>query len=676
MKILLLTILFLSFSFNVFSKVASRNLFSIELEAPTRIAICHGDLYVLSAKNRLINQYDVKNGQLKTSTPQLSLSQREKITALGCWQKMLIFASWDVKNKVAKIYQLGLGGTVNLMMGKHPLPGEGTIKRLSCWQKSCFYLRDKLFRSLNLQVWQVVDFPQTKDIKPSKDQLKRNPFADWQRTLHVFDGRYSDLIFTKEKLWLLDSFRVKIVSSPWHALAGRKDKKHKKWGKWGKWGVWDDSMLYPKAFAFYGEDIIIADGGLKLLFRFAKNGEFKGVYGPKIGKSRFGYPIDLAVMGKKVFIADFLSNKVWAIQLTDLPEKVKGGDLRAHHFRHPEVLKNWTKIRCLNCHDGTENYSLEKLANTKFHHPVQIKWQGTPGTAKNLKVHLLQKKIVDCSSCHENHHRSISGTYPNLKGNFKKYAKLPHKFRGDYMDICLSCHLQKGQQKMNHFKLKKGKVTGVHKVASCNQCHIMHEGEQHLLRLPATELCLTCHKNNTPKSHPLEKEVGCLSCHAIHDAHKQFSFAKHNGKGEGRTCLKCHEDKVNLLGSNKHMAIISQKKVHWPKNERHCLSCHQPHRPLSTAKSKCISCHAKKISHQHQRDISIAQTNRAKDVVLDHDNKLSCITCHDPHRGTDKDKYLRPKKAVVKMCVSCHDKKNDSELYDNFHKIFKAKRKK
>ena len=624
--------------------------FEITTKAPTKITLCQSQLFIYSSKERALISYHPVTG--KKNKFSQTLNKDQQLTSLNCYKNKLVLGIWNTELK-----------TPSLKLGKQKitLPENRIVRQVQCLSSKCYLLQDKLYQSSDFKQWTKKDFPKSGSIKPTKKELERNPFSDWQRALNIYEGRFLDLQIKNNKIWMLDGFQVKLVNQD----ISTDDVK-----KWGKWGVWDANMQFPKAFTFYKDDILITDTGLKSIFRFDQNGKNKGVFGHHLENRRFRYPIDITTGHEFIYIADFLANKVYALTLKSSENLTKKAGFREHHFQHPDVLRDWTKSRCLNCHDGSEAVHFNKTAMTKFHHPVQIKWNKE--TTNKDKATLLHKEFVDCSSCHDNHHIGAAGNFPDLNGDMKIHTKLPHMFRKGYQETCTNCHTDKVHTENNHLGLAIGKK---HQVVSCNQCHQMHEAENSLLRLPTNNLCLNCHKNNKPTSHAFgsKHNVSCISCHTMHSSKQSISFARHGRADESQTCLSCHKNKVQLLGKNDHMKIISKKKIHWPKNEQSCLTCHSPHNKQTTAKAKCISCHADRKTHHHKRDISISQTKRAKGVTLDHDNKLSCITCHDPHIAGFKNQYLRPKQPVIKMCMSCHDKKNDHELYDNFHKIFKNK---
>lgn len=115
-----------------------------------------------------------------------------------------------------------------------------------------------------------------------------------------------------------------------------------------------------------------------------------------------------------------------------------------------------------------------------------------------------------------------------------------------------------------------------------------------------------------------------------------------------------------------------------------CNTCHVPHdakgarlwpsQPgtqtqkgtvLSTISALCYSCHDGTYTPKGEtffendgtsHPIDIKPSDRVKipaDYPLDREGKLTCTTCHNPHR-TAKDKYLREGWGDGELCIACH----------------------
>lgn len=84
-------------------------------------------------------------------------------------------------------------------------------------------------------------------------------------------------------------------------------------------------------------------------------------------------------------------------------------------------------------------------------------------------------------------------------------------------------------------------------------------------------------------------------------------------------CLQCHKEK-------------DSKELKSPINEL-CLKCH----PLST---------------QRDHPVNLKASVKPERLPLDIEEKITCITCHEPHGKTKEEKLLRMQ--FNTLCRECH----------------------
>jgi len=91
-----------------------------------------------------------------------------------------------------------------------------------------------------------------------------------------------------------------------------------------------------------------------------------------------------------------------------------------------------------------------------------------------------------------------------------------------------------------------------------------------------------------------------------------------------------------------------------PDSKKNCALCHQDgsaakeglRKPLSQL---CIDCHPERTAPaEHKVDVVPAVEVRGLPLT---DGKITCVTCHDPHRNTFGS-LLRKKQ--TDLCLSCH----------------------
>ncbi len=252
--------------------------------------------------------------------------------------------------------------------------------------------------------------------------------------------------------------------------------------------------------------------------------------------------------------------------------------------------------------------------------------------------------------------------------------------------LCLECHSDKNiftpDGKRNHFhvinakseKVKipddlilKGAKLGNNAEIICQTCHRIHNNkiEKHLLLIKKDEkstLCVTCHidkqyladtKHNLIHSAPEEKNLEGKTvaetgiCSACHLPHKE---ARKPGEGPDFTtqlCFSCHS-KGN----------IAEETI--PKDYTHPID-------VTPYKQEDKDILLTKIGMEKEK---LALPLYNKSGVQDRDGKITCATCHDPHRwradstegeirkdvkGDKTTSFLR--RSSPGLCEECHDDK-------------------
>jgi predicted CXXCH cytochrome family protein len=93
-----------------------------------------------------------------------------------------------------------------------------------------------------------------------------------------------------------------------------------------------------------------------------------------------------------------------------------------------------------------------------------------------------------------------------------------------------------------------------------------------------------------------------------------------------------------------------------PAIKKDCKICHGSHgrkegavlliRPIETL---CVECHADRMSSKEHK-IDVVPTMKGKDLPLKN-NRMTCITCHDPHRNKYGSMLRMPE---PDLCLQCH----------------------
>jgi predicted CXXCH cytochrome family protein len=397
--------------------------------------------------------------------------------------------------------------------------------------------------------------------------------------------------------------------------------------------------------------------------------------------------------------------------------QVHGG----HGDRELTALANDKAELCVTCHEK-QNSKDKKDAHKKSTHPVNIKPE------KTMKQDNVEVKLVSCQSCHKVH-------------DGKQGTSLIAEKYEQPDDLCQTCHERQSAKDKDDARRK-----GVHpvniepdknekpmkkdnkevKFVSCQTCHNVHDGKPDTALLDkgikdAEALCQTCHDRQHAKDkddafkkgvHPVNikmdeaveivkdkktKEVGCLTCHAVHTGKPNTPALVEDDKN-GQLCAHCHAGKQAVVGSDHDLRITAKDKPNQFKEKPSagvCSACHTLHRgenkaphmyaakpvaeditdkdlqhsALKTDKL-CINCHQK--NGIAEKKVVKAFNHPHKDMVLRSDKKImplfdskekvnefgeiACITCHDPHFW--KPEQLEQSKIQAKLIKPTGNKEN------------------
>lgn len=266
-----------------------------------------------------------------------------------------------------------------------------------------------------------------------------------------------------------------------------------------------------------------------------------------------------------------------------------------------------------------------------------------------------------CTGCHETAHANFQlSPHKAYSGD----AKL-----GNGMHGCQSCH-GPGTPHIEHLEKEDERYQFVISYARATP-------------MQASAACMRCHNDTMTMAHFRRTghgraNVGCVSCHAIHqDPHGRLSrkapFDKPvKGSTFGRSsvlniappprkllkadeptlCGQCHQPEINEFRHNFHHPVPEGRLV--------CSDCHEihprraaekqtaAHTRLRPAKEMCVTCHAE----------------TAGPFVFEHDPVVGltgdgCMECHRPH-GSQNSKMLSTFSRGA--CANCHTDKSNNHF--------------
>jgi DmsE family decaheme c-type cytochrome len=152
-----------------------------------------------------------------------------------------------------------------------------------------------------------------------------------------------------------------------------------------------------------------------------------------------------------------------------------------------------------------------------------------------------------------------------------------------------------------------------------------------------TAVCSSCHFRTKhglwAGSQHDQRNVGCTTCHSIHDAKADKQL---KASSEMALCAGCHRAIVNKQLKFNHMAVREEKMS--------CSSCHNVHgtsnvkllKAGGTVAELCVTCHAEKRGPMLWEHAPVTE---------------NCTSCHDPH-GSNNERMLVAKQPF--LCQRCH----------------------
>jgi predicted CXXCH cytochrome family protein len=254
---------------------------------------------------------------------------------------------------------------------------------------------------------------------------------------------------------------------------------------------------------------------------------------------------------------------------------------------------------------------------------------------------------LDCTSCHS----------PHGAGNEKLLAETLHPvvldgcdtchegafdelMEGGEAPLCLMCHDDIGEAAeaatVPHDAMAMG---------TCTICHNPHASPQRkLVKHPGGAACGECHDDQIAGpdefAHGIIDLIGCEACHEPHGASNE-KLLRQTG---AELCLHCHGAGGLRIDEEKGAAELLGR--FWV--------------PAESAEAISVL----RLSADGQSDHPVTNhrvlgTPSAKELKrteTSFEGELTCVTCHDPHKGKSAGLFQWAAASAMEACQACHQK--------------------
>ena len=280
------------------------------------------------------------------------------------------------------------------------------------------------------------------------------------------------------------------------------------------------------------------------------------------------------------------------------------------------LLAPWSGTVFAQAEDALEGALVGAEACLECHDAAEL---GTHDVHLRIEPFEVQGRTVGCEGCHG-------------PGGLHAEAGDPELIRGlsaddgSVSDTCVACHGYK------HFPEWRASTHAAEEVG-CTSCHAIHQDSS------PESTCIACHAESVarfrlPSHHPVrEGKMGCSSCHDVHAATEGLLKSRMR---QNDLCFTCHQAKEGPF-------IFEHPPV-----QEDCQLCHEPHgsvaNNLLTANEPtlCLQCHDFHF-HAGYQSSEMAEVDVGG---IEHENPLgprsfniafttSCTQCHNHIHGSD-----------------------------------------
>ncbi len=291
-----------------------------------------------------------------------------------------------------------------------------------------------------------------------------------------------------------------------------------------------------------------------------------------------------------------------------------------HAGPQPKLLKSAPRELCAECHDTNDaalakkhlGADLAQLACLTCHSPHGA------GQPKLLSASVHPPVLDGCDNCHE-------GTSNKL-------------LEGGGQALCVTCH--------SGIPEAAAKAVVPHpamEMDACTTCHAPHASERAKLVKSPAQACGDCHAEQLAgpgeTAHGVIAGMGCQTCHEPHGG----ANAKLLRRTGAELCLSCHSEGVVRAGAGGDLTVLDGRKV-----------------PASLAAKMPALVLSADGMHDHptigHRVLGRASAEELARTTTSFRDELTCLTCHDPHKGKSAGLLRWGAASATEACNHCHEK--------------------
>jgi predicted CXXCH cytochrome family protein len=182
-------------------------------------------------------------------------------------------------------------------------------------------------------------------------------------------------------------------------------------------------------------------------------------------------------------------------------------------------------------------------------------------------------------------------------------------------------------------------------VARCADCHNAHASpHDRLLKLPAGGVCLDCHGDQAAgegeQIHGVIDLIGCRACHEPHGG-GQEKLLRVTGPD---LCLACH-DPNRVPGGDGAAAVRLLGRFDVPP---------EAVRRMTTLRLTAGGQEGHPVpGHRVLGEPTTDELRRGK---IEFEGEMTCLTCHDPHKGRSGGLLRWNAASSTEACAQCHER--------------------